>query len=146
VHQAAVLLCLARIGAVEPQTPPSAVRACRGAHTIRSVAGMINNCGILDRSKLQALPLNQANGKREPAAVTLHKACASVYRIYRSRDPQFKPTSAFCKEFRSARSHSTSEPPIRFLGLLDTVGALGVPNVNAGGPLRHSLSSQLQQA
>ena len=95
--------------------------ACRGAHTVRSVAGMINNCGIL------CLPLVAEESK----AVTVQRTvmCNSVYSIYRSPDPLYKPGSAFSKSFRSSHSHSTSEPPIRLLGLLDCVGALGVPKV-----------------
>ena len=105
---------------------------------MRSVAGMINNCGILDRASFE-LP-----AKREPHidAESLHKACAAVYRIYRSSDPQDHPDSPFCAAFRSKHSHSTPEPPIRFLGLLDCVGSLGVPKVSAGETLSFEFFDQ----
>jgi uncharacterized protein (DUF2235 family) len=94
---------------------------CRGAHTVRSVAAMINNCGILKRAPA-------ANAAEYPPPI-LHKLCAEVYRIYCSADPLYKPTSRFCVEFRATKSHYTATPPVRFMGILDTVGALGVPKV-----------------
>ncbi|KAK9904302.1 hypothetical protein WJX75_008873 [Coccomyxa subellipsoidea] len=54
-----------------------------------------------------------------------------VYAIYRSTDPSYSPD--FFHQFKAAKSHVTEVPPIRFMGLLDTVGALGVPQVNPGG-------------
>ena len=107
---------------------------------MRSVAGMINNCGILDRASFE-LP---AKNHSEPHidAESLHKACAAVYRIYRSSDPQDHPDSPFCAAFRSKHSHSTPEPPIRFLGLLDCVGSLGVPKVSAGETLSFEFFDQ----
>ncbi|KAK9846504.1 hypothetical protein WJX81_005492 [Elliptochloris bilobata] len=92
----------------------------RGAFTIRSVAGMINNWGILDRS--------------QPAvAAQLDEFCCALYRHYRSRDAQYVPGSPYVAEYQAKYCHKLQgRPPIKFMGLLDTVGALGVPNLAAG--------------
>jgi uncharacterized protein (DUF2235 family) len=112
----------------------------RGAYIVRSVAGMINNLGIIDVDRLhirQVLGENLTHEQRQEEifkALTL--ACESLYDTYRSPDPRYKPGSPFCKDFKASRSHPTDKPPVRFMGLLDTVGALGVPKIVAGGKLR----------
>ena len=90
----------------------------RGAFTVRSVAGMINNFGILDRGKPE---------------VELDTFCTEVYRMYRSRDKHFHPDAPYPAEFREKYCvQLNGRAPIKFMGLLDTVGSLGVPKVNAG--------------
>jgi len=92
----------------------------RGAHAVRSVAGMINNCGIIDKDKFKC------PGQLDDIA-------NEVYSIYRSRDPRYHPDTAAMNAFRLKHSvpHG-SKPPVFFMGLLDTVGALGVPQINQG--------------
>ena len=91
----------------------------RGAFTVRSVAGMINNFGILDRGN--------------PGVVDLDYFCTEVYRMYRSRDKKFKPTAPYPAEFKAKYCVALHDrPAIKFMGLLDTVGSLGVPKVDAG--------------
>jgi uncharacterized protein (DUF2235 family) len=77
----------------------------RGAFTVRSLAGMIYNVGILKRENLHLL--------------------SDAYKIYRSRDDAWRPGSPQSKAFKTANTHGTEE--IRFLGVWDTVGALGAP-------------------
>ncbi|CAG8439096.1 4377_t:CDS:1 [Diversispora eburnea] len=79
----------------------------RGAFTVRCVAGMIQNCGILkyDSKKL----INRA------------------YDLYRSGDPDEEESISFRKSF----SHP-GPPVIKFLGLWDTVGAQGLPSLTIG--------------
>jgi uncharacterized protein (DUF2235 family) len=77
----------------------------RGAFTARSTAGLIRNCGILRRE--YADRVNQA------------------YALYRSRNPRKKPNSIESAIFRRSYSHETY---IRFIGVWDTVGALGIPS------------------
>ncbi|KAH9206820.1 hypothetical protein DL95DRAFT_485959 [Leptodontidium sp. 2 PMI_412] len=99
----------------------------RGAYTVRCVGGMINNCGIV---KLLADP-NETD-----------LLCREVYRIYRSPYKIEEPQSEQSKEFRKHASwpligdeesgESKRTPPIRFMGLLDTVGSLGIPSYNGG--------------
>jgi len=76
----------------------------RGAYTARSTAGFIRNCGIL----------------RPEYSDRIDEA----YRLYRSRNDQTHPRSIEAQLFRRSFSHTT---PIRFVGVWDTVGALGVP-------------------
>lgn len=81
----------------------------RGAFTARSTAGFVRNAGILRRD--HADRLNQA------------------YALYRTDEG---PDSPAAVAFRSAYAVS-DQTPIRFIGVWDTVGALGVPNVGLPG-------------
>jgi Uncharacterized alpha/beta hydrolase domain (DUF2235) len=92
----------------------------RGAHTVRSVAGMINNFGILDNDKM--------------AGRDIGHICNTIYNEYRNRDQKYAPRSNYAESFRRDCCHSDGlNPPIRFMGLLDTVGALGVPKIGPDG-------------
>jgi len=75
----------------------------RGGYTARSLVGMIRNCGLIYPKHLAL---------RVPLA----------YGIYRTRDDNADSFTA--KMFRGAFSR---EIKIRFLGVWDTVGALGIP-------------------
>lgn len=82
----------------------------RGAYTVRSLAGLIRNSGLLRKefeSKVEA-----------------------AYDLYRRRDKASHPRTVEATLFRRSFSH---EPGIRFLGVWDTVGALGIP---VPGPFR----------
>lgn len=74
----------------------------RGAYTARSLAGLVRNCGVL----------------RPESAGRIRDAWA----LYRSAGE--KPAGVASALFRRAHAH---EPRIRFLGVFDTVGALGIP-------------------
>ncbi|MBV9375086.1 MAG: DUF2235 domain-containing protein [Alphaproteobacteria bacterium] len=74
----------------------------RGAYTARSLVGMIRNCGLL-------LPEN-AHRVRD------------AYALYRQRDE-----SADTDEAKIFRDRYSREIKIKFLGVWDTVGALGIP-------------------
>jgi uncharacterized protein (DUF2235 family) len=74
----------------------------RGAYTARSLVGMIRNCGLL-------LPENA------------HRV-ADAYALYRQRDES--PDTGQARAFRARYSR---EIKIKFLGVWDTVGALGIP-------------------
>ena len=73
-----------------------------GAYTARSTVGMIRNSGLLRADQLDQL--------RE------------AHHLYRSRRVHPKDPEAIA--FREQHSH---QPRIKFLGLWDTVGSLGVP-------------------
>jgi uncharacterized protein (DUF2235 family) len=75
----------------------------RGAYTARSLVGMVRNCGLIQAKHL---------GLRTVMA----------YGIYRTRGD--KADSVTAKLFRSSFSR---EVKIKFIGVWDTVGALGVP-------------------
>ena len=98
----------------------------RGAYTARSLAGLIRNCGILERRHADAIP----------AALAL----------YRGRTPDTGPDSPAALAFRAARAgHVTvgrreaawraerglpagTPLGLAYIGVWDTVGALGVPS------------------
>ncbi len=77
----------------------------RGAYTVRSLCGLINNCGILKR----------------PDARLIEKAFAH----YKKEGKDFAPDGDKSVRFRKEYSHESRE--IQFVGVWDTVGALGVP-------------------
>ncbi|RHZ74819.1 hypothetical protein Glove_219g18 [Diversispora epigaea] len=79
----------------------------RGAHTVRYVAGMIQNCGILrfDSKEL----INRA------------------YELYRNNSKKQES-----ELFRNSFSHPLESTKIKFLGLWDTVSAHGLPSLTIG--------------
>ena len=78
----------------------------RGAFTARSFVGLIRNCGIIRRE----------HAGRTDEAIAL----------YRSRRPDDQPWGECAEKFRADFSHPL--PDIAYLGVWDTVGALGIPN------------------
>ncbi|KAJ9639850.1 hypothetical protein H2201_007373 [Coniosporium apollinis] len=82
----------------------------RGAYIVRSVAGMINNCGIISNSGNAAL-------------------IGQVYRLYRSPYAVHEPSSVEMQRFRNIASHPVVTP-IKFMGIFDTVGSRGIPQLN----------------
>lgn len=81
----------------------------RGAYTARSFVGMIRNCGLL--------PKGESGG--DPDSPEMLEA----YELYRTRDDS--PDSERARHFRDQKKAPLI--PIKFLGVWDTVGALGVP-------------------
>src|SRR4051794_28019569 len=78
----------------------------RGAFTARSLAGLVRNSGILLRRDRDMVE--------------------DAYKLYRSRDPGNAPWEAGAKRFRDEHA-CVPEPEITFIGVWDTVGALGIP-------------------
>lgn len=74
----------------------------RGAYSARSLVGLIRNAGLLNKNKIELI--NEA------------------YHLYRTRDegPDIEPAINFRKE-------NSIEIKIKFIGIWDTVGSLGVP-------------------
>lgn len=77
----------------------------RGAYTVRSLCGLINNCGIIKR----------------PSAALIAKAFAH----YKKPGTRYKPGGETSIAFRRQYSHRSRR--VRFVGAWDTVGALGIP-------------------
>lgn len=75
----------------------------RGAYTARSLVGMLRNCGLVKNSRVDL-------------------RVGMAYGIYRTRDDGVD--SATARRFRSMFSR---EITIKFVGVWDTVGALGIP-------------------
>lgn len=76
----------------------------RGAYTVRCLAGLINNCSVLKKEHENRI--------------------AEAYKLY--KNPKEKPDGMVSQEFRNKYSHS-QKTPIHFVGVWDTVGALGLP-------------------
>ncbi len=90
----------------------------RGAYTARSLGGMIRKCGLL----------------RHDAVGTVGKAEVSdAYDFYRELDS--KPDDAIARDFRAGHSVQVD---IHFIGVWDTVGALGIPDTAAWFPYARS--------
>ena len=78
----------------------------RGAYTVRSLAGLIANCGIL---------------RREHAG-----RAAKAYSLYRQRSRASAPGGGKAAEFR--RQYAVADVSrVHFVGVFDTVGVLGIP-------------------
>ena len=93
----------------------------RGAYTARSTAGLIRNSGILLRANAAMI--------------------GDAYRLYRDRDPKTGPDSPAAREFRASFAHE-DVTPIRFIGVWDTVGSLGIPL--SGGRLVNLINRRWQ--
>ena len=78
----------------------------RGAFTVRSLSGLIRNSGILKIQNIDLIP--------------------RAYSIYKSRKPRFQPREIEATLFR--KTYAVEETTrIKFIGVWDTVGALGNP-------------------
>ncbi|WP_426663222.1 DUF2235 domain-containing protein [Rhodanobacter aciditrophus] len=86
----------------------------RGAYSARSLGGLIRKCGLLRRAAGDAVA---------------EDAITSAYAFY--RDTGVKPGDAAAVAWRAARS---AETDIHFIGVWDTVGALGIPDTASWFP------------
>ncbi|MGB3619814.1 MAG: DUF2235 domain-containing protein [Ketobacter sp.] len=78
----------------------------RGAYTVRSLAGFIRNCGLMKREYSDHIP--------------------EAYKLYRKRSASSDPDSPGAKQFRKQFAVEDMTD-IEFVGVWDTVGALGIP-------------------
>ena len=78
----------------------------RGAYTVRSLAGFIRNCGILRREFAQQIP--------------------DAYELYRQRSKASAPFNNKARQFRQDYAVA-DRADITFIGVWNTVGALGIP-------------------
>ncbi len=78
----------------------------RGAYTVRALCGLINNCGIVRRADARLI--------------------GAAWRMYKSPAPGNHPGGDLARAFRDAHSHTDSRA-VHFVGVWDTVGALGIP-------------------
>ena len=76
----------------------------RGAYTVRSLAGFIRNSGLLKKQNIDRLD--------------------AAFELYRNRSNETHPNSDAATTFRQKYSY---KPQIKFIGVWDTVGSLGVP-------------------
>lgn len=78
----------------------------RGAYTARSIGGLIRNCGVLKPEHIQLVDM--------------------AYNLYRDRNSYSHPESDLMTSFRAKYCYEDLTR-IKFIGVWDTVGALGVP-------------------
>jgi uncharacterized protein (DUF2235 family) len=78
----------------------------RGAYTARSLAGFIRNCGILKPENIHLVD--------------------EAYELYRDRNAYTQPDSDLMKGFKNKFCFENITP-IKFIGVWDTVGSLGMP-------------------
>lgn len=76
----------------------------RGAYTVRCLAGMLNSCGILRRENADQID--------------------EAFKLYKGR---VKPGDPEAEAWRQQLSHSPERGMVKYIGVWDTVGALGVP-------------------
>ena len=86
----------------------------RGAYTARSLAGMIRKCGLL---------------RRDGSGAIADDLIDAAYAFY--RETTVKPGDVDALAWRAARSIETD---IHFIGVWETVGALGIPDTAAWFP------------
>jgi uncharacterized protein (DUF2235 family) len=79
----------------------------RGAYTARSAVGLVRNAGILRRQHADRID--------------------EAYELYRDRGDDTHPNGDASMRFRAQYSHD--DIAVRFVGVWDTVGALGIPGV-----------------
>ena len=77
----------------------------RGAYTVRCLCGMLNNCGVLRRSNAHLIP--------------------TAFEFY--KNSKARPGSREAAAWRRKHSHDADRGGVDFIGVWDTVGALGVP-------------------
>ncbi|MDJ0653675.1 MAG: DUF2235 domain-containing protein [Xanthomonadales bacterium] len=80
----------------------------RGAYTVRSLGGVLGRCGLLNL-----------------AGVPPEKGWKRVKTVYQNGYRNKEPHSAWARNWKF---HHKANTPIRFLGVWDTVGALGIPD------------------
>jgi len=79
----------------------------RGAYTVRSLAGLVRNAGILKSNKAERIP--------------------EAYAMYRRRGRAASPDSLAAEDFRHQHCHA-DRTPLAFIGVWETVGTLGIPS------------------
>ncbi|MEP1472407.1 MAG: DUF2235 domain-containing protein [Halieaceae bacterium] len=77
----------------------------RGAYTVRCLAGMLNNCGVLKRELADSIP--------------------DAFGFYKNR--RVRPGSVRAADWRQQKTGRRSRGVVDFIGVWDTVGALGMP-------------------
>ena len=98
----------------------------RGAFTARSLGGLINRCGILKKDLFRERGARRLITPDDPIV-------QEAWALYRKRVEAPAGTGKTtrdapeCLEFRRSYSYSDADVAVKFLGVWDTVGALGIP-------------------
>ena len=101
----------------------------RGAFTARSLAGLIRKCGIVTRDRLDKVEEAFAFYKDNSESAHPDGEMAQQFRLENSQDTLMKPEDRTYRQGLGVPPALTSQPlfTIRYLGVWDTVGALGMP-------------------
>ena len=91
----------------------------RGAYTVRSLAGFIGTAGLLEKENLRFVP--------------------EAYAFYRL-PPNKRAGSRPDRRLQRLKRPPRTDIPIEFIGVWDTVGALGAPTPILGRLMRHRVS------
>ncbi len=91
----------------------------RGAYTARSLGGLIRKCGLL-----------KPGAKQGVASAAIDEA----YAYYRNDDQPGVPVNGVDPTAAWRAQHGVREVKIRFIGVWDTVGSLGIPGVASWFP------------
>lgn len=95
----------------------------RGAYTARSLAGMIRKCGIIPKDKLGIYSVARAWNTYKKAGKDNHPDAYHIWARRKKMSPDVA-TSRRDLEMREGQGHLVN---IAYLGVWDTVGALGIP-------------------
>jgi uncharacterized protein (DUF2235 family) len=102
----------------------------RGAYTARSLVGLIRNSGLLNKAVILKSGDPKYKSWKKPTSEMFCKLdpddiphIMDAYQLYRNRDGS--ADTDFALQFRADYAHK--DVTIRFLGVWDTVGALGIP-------------------
>ena len=79
----------------------------RGAYTVRALGGLVNLVGIINKLELNHLPI--------------------IYKYYRTSPEKRKNHPSHLIIQQLIKNEKTAKPEIKFMGVWDTVGALGAP-------------------
>ena len=101
----------------------------RGAYTARSLAGLIRKCGILTRDKLAKLGDALSFYRDHDAEAAPDSDKAQDFRLRNAQDAVPKPDDRAARKELYENLPEEAPPPLtlRYVGVWDTVGALGIP-------------------
>ncbi|HEY6421818.1 MAG TPA: DUF2235 domain-containing protein [Pseudonocardiaceae bacterium] len=89
----------------------------RGAYTVRSVAGMVASCGLIDITCRAESAIRRA----------IEHIYQCKYKMGQKADPLWRDGLSF-----SFDPENADQIPVHFIGVWETVGALGIPNYLGG--------------
>ena len=103
----------------------------RGAYTVRSLAGLIYNSGLLRPEYIDKIEGDEKNSGR-----------LGAYSLYRKRGEDYKPNSLkairfrkeYCVKINGCTGDDEGRVPITLLACWDTVGSLGIPPIGFLNP------------
>lgn len=99
----------------------------RGAYTARSLAGLIRTCGVLSKDNLHLLPhavrrYQRRNGRSHPDHISTLRFRAKVAPMTATSEDDL-----LWRRYEGRGAAGAVELKIGYLGIWDTVGALGIP-------------------